>query len=127
MVFNYRYINKDNYGRDNTLKIAQEANSFMQRNLDRTMTTAEIAHQVGYSVNYFVELYKSVCFITPIKYHEKLRIEKAKNLLLSTALSVSEIAEALGFDNLYVFSRYFKRGTGVSPSEYKTGQGNGTK
>ena len=119
LIFNYRHINKDTYGKDNTLKIVQEANAFMQKNCDRALTTEEIASSVGYSTNYFVELYKGVCFISPIKYHEKLRVEKAKNMLLATTLSVSEIAEWIGFDNLYSFSRFFKRIVGCAPSEFR--------
>lgn len=124
LLFNYRYLNKENYGKDNTLKIIQDANAFMQKNCDRAITTTEIAASVGYSTNYFVELYKSSCFISPIKYHEKLRVEKAKNLLLSTSLSISEISEWIGFDNLYSFSRFFKRIVGCSPSEYRSAKEN---
>ena len=119
LVFNYKNINRENYSKGNALKLVTEANAFMQNNCDRALSTAEIATAVGYSTNYFVELYKSISYISPIKYHEKLRMEKAKNLLLSTSLSVSEISEMLGFNNLYAFSRSFKRMFGLSPSEFK--------
>ena len=119
IVFNYKNINRENYSKGNSLKLVTEANTFMQNNCDRALSTSEIAAAVGYSTNYFVELYKSISYISPIKYHEKLRMEKAKNLLLSTSLSVSEIAETLGFNNLYAFSRFFKRLFGVSPTQFK--------
>ncbi len=120
LIFNYQYIDRDGNGEANALNIVQKANNFMQRCYNRNLTTAEIAREVGYSVTYFVSLYKSICFVTPIKYHEKLRIERAKNLFLSTSLTVSEVAENLGFKTLYDFSRYFKRATGTSPSEFRT-------
>lgn len=119
LVFNYKNVNRENYGKENPLKIVTQANTFMQNNSDRALSTAEIAMAVGYSTNYFVEIYKSIAYISPIKYHEKLRMERAKNLLLSTSLSVSEISEMLGFNNLYAFSRFFKRSFGLSPTDYK--------
>ena len=120
LVFNYRTLNKESHCKDGTLKVVQNANVFMRKNCDRALTMGEISRAVGYSTNYFSELYKSVFKISPLKYHEKLRAEKAKSLLLSTTLSVSEIAEWLGFDSLYSFSRFFKRCVGVSPVKYKS-------
>lgn len=121
LIFNNKFIGKENNCvKGNALDVVENANGFMQRNCDRAITTAEVAKHVGYSTNYFVTIYKSVSGISPMAYHEKLRIEKAKNFILTTNLSMSEVADELGFDNLYSFSRYFKRLTGYSPLEYRT-------
>lgn len=121
LIFNNKFIGKENnIIKGNVLEIVEKANGFIQRNCDRAINTEEVAKYVGYSTNYFVSIYKSVSEISPIAYHEKLRIEKAKNFILSTDLSMSEIADELGFDNLYSFSRYFKRLTKLSPLEYRS-------
>lgn len=55
---------------------------------------------------------------TPTAYKNRLRIEKAKQILSSQELSIKEIAEKLGFDNIYVFSSTFKKHAGISPTEF---------
>lgn len=56
---------------------------------------------------------------TPMEYLSMLRVNQSKLLLRDTALSVSQIAEACGFENVYYFSNCFKRHTGASPSAYR--------
>ena len=87
LIFNNKFIGKENNCvKGNALDVVENANGFMQRNCDRAITTAEVAKHVGYSTNYFVTIYKSVSGISPMAYHEKLRIEKAKNFILTTNL-----------------------------------------
>jgi AraC-like DNA-binding protein len=55
---------------------------------------------------------------SPLKYVNALRIEKAKEILKSDHERLSDIALALGYSNLFDFSRDFKKHTGVAPSKY---------
>jgi iron complex transport system substrate-binding protein len=57
--------------------------------------------------------------ISPIEYKNRLRMEKARHLLLYTYNTVSEIAASLGFDSVYVFSRIFRQYNGLSPSSFR--------
>ena len=57
--------------------------------------------------------------VTVIAYYNKRRAEAAKQLLASTRLSVSEVSEALGFADIYTFSRFFKNATGASPTSFR--------
>ena len=57
--------------------------------------------------------------MTPKEYAGTLRIEKAKELLISERQSVSEISEQLGFADLYHFSKIFKEKTSYSPLKYR--------
>lgn len=56
---------------------------------------------------------------TPMEYLSMIRVNQSKRLLWDTTLSVSQIAEACGFENVYYFSNCFKRHTGTSPSAYR--------
>ena len=56
---------------------------------------------------------------TPISFRNKLRIERAKTLLLDMTFSISDISNLLGFENIFYFSRLFKKHEGVSPSIYR--------
>lgn len=57
--------------------------------------------------------------MSPITYKNRIRIEKAKSMLLYEISTISQISEELGFDNIYAFSQMFKKYTGLSPREFK--------
>jgi AraC-like DNA-binding protein len=72
---------------------------------------------VGYS--YFRQMFRKYTGISPTQYHLSLRIQKAKDLLVSTEMSLKEIALELGFETYFYFSRIFKDKTGKSPMEFR--------
>ncbi|MGL6221188.1 MAG: helix-turn-helix domain-containing protein, partial [Lacrimispora sphenoides] len=57
---------------------------------------------------------------SPIEYFTKLKIEKAKELMIQFPdLSLRKISESLGFNDVYYFSKVFKKITGIAPSEMR--------
>lgn len=62
--------------------------------------------------------FKAELNTTPIDYKNRLRVEKAKSILLYDVADISETAERLGFDNVYAFSSMFKKYVGRSPSDF---------
>lgn len=67
---------------------------------------------------YFSELFKKTFKMSPVRFVTKLRIDYAKELLVTNRYSVSEIVETCGFSNAYYFSNVFKKQTGFSPSQH---------
>lgn len=67
----------------------------------------------------FNNMFKKVYNVTPVQLVTKMRIEYAKELLVTSHYTMAEIAELCGFDNQYYFSSVFKKLTGFSPSKYK--------
>lgn len=82
---------------------------------------AELARTAGYSPAHFARVFKEIIGIGPQAYVIRARIDRAKQLLVESSLSISQIADVLGYENLYFFSRQFKSKTGSTPRQYRTG------
>lgn len=78
----------------------------------------ELCRIVGLEYAYFSELFKKTFHMPPVRFVTKMRIDYAKELLVTNRRSISEIAEMCGFANTYYFSGVFKRETGFAPSKY---------
>lgn len=87
--------------------------------LNEPWSVAKMAKAVGTSESRFHYIYKTLFGISPINDLINAKINAAKNALLSQNIPVSEISEALGYNNLTHFIRQFKQITGVSPNEYR--------
>lgn len=79
------------------------------------------------STFYFCKLFKKATGLTFTDYLSRVRIEKAKNLLLNPNLRVSEIAYEVGFQSLTHFNRMFRKLAGQSPTHYRAALAAGTR
>lgn len=80
---------------------------------------AQMAAQAGLSPEHFSRLFRRVNGQSPMQFIVSLRITHARHLLRESSLSVGEIADRLGYADVYFFSRQFKEQTGVSPLAYR--------
>ncbi len=71
------------------------------------------------SKSQFIRKFKDYTGKTPIKYKNDIIIEKAKERLSRTDISISQIASLLGFENVFYFSSAFKKATGLSPLDFR--------
>ncbi|TBL68215.1 AraC family transcriptional regulator [Paenibacillus thalictri] len=92
---------------------------YIDAHLSETMTVETLSKLVHFHPNYFMHVFKTMLGDSPIHYINKKRMDKARQLLLTTDQPVSEIAGVLGLE-LYYFSRMFKKWTSMSPSEYRS-------
>ncbi|OPA78760.1 hypothetical protein BVG16_10695 [Paenibacillus selenitireducens] len=90
----------------------------IEDHLSSTFSIEELARIVHLQPNYFIQTFKQVTGQSPIQYINRLRLEKAAQLLNFTNLGITEIAETVGIELSY-FSRMFKEYTGYSPSAYR--------
>lgn len=88
------------------------------KNPEKNWTLKELTAMCGYSTSRFSELYRKLYDTSPVNDVINQRIVLAKRLLISGQASVSYVAEACGFNTINYFSKYFKKTTGYSPSEY---------
>lgn len=86
-----------------------------------------ISQKLNYEYNYLSNLFSEVEGTTIEKYFIAQRIEKVKELLKYDELSLSQIADRLGYSSVAYLSNQFKKQTGLSPSFYKTQKNNNRK
>ena len=92
---------------------------FLQKNYSRDIRLEELGRLVNLHPRYLCTLFRQITGSTVIEYVKDIRIEKAKRLLLYTALSITEIALDVGFGSSQYFSRVFSRSEGVDPRTYR--------
>ena len=92
---------------------------YISRHYFENITNDTLASLVGVSNVYFRKMFTAAMGVPPMTYARRIRIEKAKEMLKSDYGTLSDIAQSLGYANLYDFSRDFKKHTGVPPSKYQ--------
>jgi AraC-like DNA-binding protein len=96
------------------------ARQFIQANQAEDLSLGMVAKAVNMSTFYFCKMFKKVTGLNFTDYVSRVRVEKARNLLLNRNLRISEIAYEIGFQSLTHFNRVFKKITGQSPTEYRS-------
>ena len=86
---------------------------------DSDMKNDDLARLSNVSTVYFRKIFTKLYGVAPMHYLEIRKIEKAKELLAYYELSVTDVAMASGFKDIYHFCRAFKKITGFSPSDYR--------
>ena len=99
--------------------IAWKAQKYLNDNLNQSISLDKLAEQIHVSKYYLSHRFRQAFGVSPIQYHLDSRLEHAKYLLGTTKLPIGEIAEQVGFPNIYSFSRAFKKKEKVSPSVYR--------
>lgn len=93
-------------------------NLIEQHASDPSMSLAQIAERVGLSGDHLGALFHKEMNMTPVEYRTRLRLLRARELLVSTARPVREIALEVGFPNASHFTRLFRAAFGLSPRGY---------
>ena len=93
---------------------------YINSHLSEEITIQGISESAYLHPNSLARLFKEHMGILPSQYIHTKRIEKAKALLSSTDMLVSEVACMTGFKDQFYFSKYFKTNVGFTPSEYRT-------
>ncbi len=97
----------------------------MVNNLYGKFTLNELAANTNMSKYHFVRRFKQTTGYSPMEYFNRLKIQKACELLDTTSLDIKDISEFLSFSNPFYFSEVFKRIIGHSPKNYRTLQKTG--
>ena len=93
--------------------------NYIEHNIDKDILVSEIADHVGMNPEYLTRLFKKETGQSLKKFMEHKKMDMAKDLLTTTTLSVTEVADRVGYSGYSNFSRSFKQLCGCSPSEYR--------
>lgn len=99
-----------------------KAKQFINERKGEDMGLSEVAKMVNMSTCHFCKMFKRATGMTFTEYLSKVRVTKAKSLLLNPKLRVSEIAFEAGFQSLPHFNRVFRKLAGESPTQYRDKQ-----
>jgi AraC family transcriptional regulator len=90
---------------------------FIEAHLDEIISLERLADFAQLSRSHFARAFKRS--LPPHRYHINLRLERAKSLLRERTRSVTEVGLMLGFSETSSFTTSFRRGVGVTPSDYR--------
>lgn len=98
-----------------------KAADYIQANYQTHITIDGIAKNLGIDRRYFSRIFTRYIGVSPQKYLVDYRLEKARYLLTSGEYSVSEVAASVGYDDIFAFSKIFKKKYGIPPSKCNSG------
>ena len=100
-------------------RIINSITRFIQEHLAEEISLSVLSEEFHMNPQYISQLFKNEIGVGFLAYLTSIRMEKAKKLLLSTSLSIGEIAEQSGYGDYRVFTKVFKKSEGITPSQYR--------
>ncbi len=99
--------------------IIEMSRTYIKNNFNKDISLDDVSRAANISPYYFSKIFKEGTGENFIEYLTNIRIDKAKELLSTTELSMKEICSMCGYSDPNYFSRSFKKNVGVTPTEYK--------
>ena len=92
---------------------------YLQAHLAEELSLSVLAEQFHLSPQYISQLFKSEIGVNFLAYLTNIRMEQAKKLLLTTSLSIADVAQQSGYGDYRVFTKVFRKSEGITPSQYR--------
>ena len=97
----------------------RRVHDYIAAHLAQKITNGALARIAGLSTAHFCTVFKETEGMSPRRYVLQCRVQRAQQLLTSTAMSGAEIADAVGFSNQSHCIHYFREIVGVTPGDYR--------
>ncbi len=109
----------ENDATENKAQIVARIQQYIREHLSERLSLNDVAAVFNFSPNYISQLFAKYASSGFVEYVTEMRIAAAKEMLEQGNLKIYEIAEKLGFDSAFYFSKVFKKVTGQSPRDYQ--------
>ena len=109
---------------EKSVSTIEQAKRYIEANYNKEISLDDVSREVDISPYYFSKLFKDETGVNFIEYLTNIRLDRAKELLGSSDLSMKEICLEIGYADPNYFSRMFKKNLGVTPTEFKEGKTN---
>lgn len=116
ILFDQRAITSERL--HHSLKLAQQAVDYLAENYRKKISLASLAAALEISVPQLKRVFREQVGQSMVNYLISLRVSEAKRLIRQGNMTFTQIAEQVGYETIYYFSRQFKLHTGMTPSEY---------
>jgi len=107
-----------NSRQDYRIRIIAKVQRYIDNNVGKHLSLSEVASIHGFSQNYLSLLFSRFGGCSFVEYTTRAKIKAAKKMMAGGELKIHEIAERLGFESAFYFSKVFKKIEGMSPHEY---------
>ena len=115
-----RTISKENITKESkTTKIINKAVEYISLNASANLGVSNVADYLGISTKQFTRIFNKHMGISPGKYIKNCRISRISDFLLFSDLSITDIAESMGYPDYASLVKAFKRAKGVTPVQYR--------
>ncbi|MFC4146104.1 AraC family transcriptional regulator [Micromonospora mangrovi] len=108
---------------ESTSRAVHRAIAAMEENLSEPITVDDMARAALFSKFHFSRVFHRATGVSPGRFLSALRLQRAKDLLVSTTLNVADISLRVGYSSVGTFSYRFSRSVGMSPTAYRRGRG----
>ncbi|WP_051620632.1 helix-turn-helix transcriptional regulator [Paenibacillus sp. UNC451MF] len=117
----FMFINSEDFCKteDEPTQLVRTVTDMVRERNGRPISIDEIAHQLSYTRSHVSKLFKQLTGENLKSFIDRVRLEKAKEMLRYSEFNISYITEELGFKDIFTFSRFFKRTTGMNPRQYR--------
>lgn len=105
---------------DTANQIVYEIIHYIDVNLLQIVELSELENQLGYTYSHLSHIFSKKTGLTIKQYYNRKRFEKAIDWMKESDMTLSQVAEKLGYQSLNAFSKAFRKQYGISPTEYQT-------
>ncbi len=114
-----KFVRSSASDKSESVPIIKAVKGIILSNIENDISVKEIAYEIGISSYYLMHSFKKVTGTTITNYKHSLKLSKAKRLLISSELNITEISGQCGFSNPSYFTEVFTKEEGISPLEYR--------
>jgi len=94
---------------------------YIRENSGELFSIEALAERAGYSTDHFSRIFRQIVGVAPNEFCIRTRLLRAKTLLQESSMNIGQIAQSLGYADVFFFSRQFRQRTGISPTQWRAG------